>query len=120
MVSISPTELQTMSVKDLLAEACVHLAGVTKLTREEMRLAGHPDSMSGDRHMHKRPVNGGWASSRTRLGRRPGFGSCNFSPPLGRFQPQKNLQLSLISLNFVRPVTPKVAGSSPVAPADLD
>jgi WD40 repeat protein len=38
--------LQTMSVKDLLAEACVHLAGVTKLIREEMRLAGHPDSMS--------------------------------------------------------------------------
>jgi WD40 repeat protein len=37
--------LQTMSVKDLLAEACVHLA-VTKLTREEMRLAGYPDSMS--------------------------------------------------------------------------
>jgi len=36
--------LQTMSVKDLLAEACVHLA-VTKLTREEMRLAGYPDSM---------------------------------------------------------------------------
>src|SRR5262249_39809979 len=33
------------------------------------------------------------------------------------FQPQKNLQLSLIPLNFVRPVTPKVAGSSPVAPA---
>jgi hypothetical protein len=38
--------LQTMSVKDLLAKACVHLAGVMKLTREEMRLAGHPDSMS--------------------------------------------------------------------------
>src|SRR6516162_3459757 len=38
--------LQTMSVEDLLAEACVHLAGVTKLTREEMRLAGYPDSMS--------------------------------------------------------------------------
>jgi len=32
-------------------------------------------------------------------------------------QPQKNLQLSLIPLNFVRPVTPKVAGLSPVAPA---
>src|SRR5262245_28306738 len=26
--------------------------------------------------------------------------------PLGRFQPQKKLQPSLISLNFVRPVTP--------------
>src|SRR5215831_2935660 len=38
--------LQTMGVKDLLAEACVRLAGVTKLTREEMRLAGYPDSMS--------------------------------------------------------------------------
>jgi WD40 repeat protein/energy-coupling factor transporter ATP-binding protein EcfA2 len=37
---------QTMSVKDLLAEACMHLAGMTKLTREEMRLAGYPDSMS--------------------------------------------------------------------------
>src|SRR5262245_43697647 len=35
----------------------------------------------------------------------------------GRLQPHKNLQLSLIPLNFVRPVTPKVAGSSPVAPA---
>src|SRR5262249_45079706 len=33
--------LQTMSVKDLLAEACVHLARVTKLPREEMRLAGY-------------------------------------------------------------------------------
>jgi len=37
--------LQTMSVKDLLAEACLHLAGVTKLTREEMRLASYPDSV---------------------------------------------------------------------------
>ena len=37
--------VQTMSVKDLLAEVCVHLAGVTKLTRQEMRLAGYPDSM---------------------------------------------------------------------------
>src|SRR5262245_39236326 len=37
--------LQTMAVKDLLAQACVYLAGVTKLTREEMRLAGYPDSM---------------------------------------------------------------------------
>ena len=33
-----------MAVNDLLAEACVHLAGFTKLTREEMRLAGYPDS----------------------------------------------------------------------------
>src|SRR5262249_35185649 len=38
--------LQAMAVKDLIAEACVHLAGVTKLTREEMRLARYPDSMS--------------------------------------------------------------------------
>jgi WD40 repeat protein len=37
--------LQTMVVKDLLAEACARLA-VTKLTREEMRLAGYPDNMS--------------------------------------------------------------------------
>jgi WD40 repeat protein len=36
--------LQTMSVKDLLVQACERLAGVTKLTREEMRLAGYPDS----------------------------------------------------------------------------
>src|SRR5262249_32492737 len=58
----------------------------------------------------------GWASVRMSLGRRVVW-SCNFSPPLGRLQPQKNLQLSLIPLHFVRPVTPKVAGSSPVAPA---
>jgi hypothetical protein len=38
--------LQMMAGKDLLAEACVHLAGLTKLNREEMRLAGYPDSMS--------------------------------------------------------------------------
>jgi WD40 repeat protein len=37
--------LQTMSVKDLLARACARLAGVTKLTRDEMRLAGYPDDM---------------------------------------------------------------------------
>ena len=35
--------LQTMSVKDLLAEACARLAGLSKLTRDEMRLAGYPD-----------------------------------------------------------------------------
>jgi WD40 repeat protein len=39
------SHLQTMSVKDLLVEACAHLAGVTKLTRDEMRLIGYPDSM---------------------------------------------------------------------------
>ena len=36
--------LQTMSVKDLLVEACVRLVGMRKLTRDEMRLAGYPDS----------------------------------------------------------------------------
>ena len=33
-----------MRAKGLLSEACAHLAGVTKLTREEMRLAGYEDS----------------------------------------------------------------------------
>ena len=37
--------LQTMSVKDLLVEVCARLAGVTKLTREEMRLASYPESV---------------------------------------------------------------------------
>jgi len=37
--------LETMPVKGLLVEACARLAGVTKLTPEEMRLAGYPDSM---------------------------------------------------------------------------
>jgi WD40 repeat protein len=37
--------LQTMPVKDLLAEACARLDGLTKFTRDEMRLAGYPDSM---------------------------------------------------------------------------
>jgi WD40 repeat protein len=36
-------QLRTMSVKDLLAQACARLA-VTKLTRDEMRLAGYPDN----------------------------------------------------------------------------
>src|SRR5262245_50625154 len=63
--------------------------------------------------MHKRPVIGGWASVRMR--RRRGLELQLFAL-LGRFQPQKNLQLSLIPLHFVRPVTPKIAGSSPVAP----
>jgi WD40 repeat protein len=35
--------LQTMPVKNLLVEACARLAGVTKLTRDEMGLA--PDSV---------------------------------------------------------------------------
>ena len=34
-----------MSVKDLPADACVRLAGVTKLTHEEMRLTSYPESM---------------------------------------------------------------------------
>jgi len=38
--------LETMSVKDLLAEACARLGRLTELTRDEMRLAGYPDSMS--------------------------------------------------------------------------
>jgi WD40 repeat protein len=37
--------LLTMSVKDLMSEACARLASLTKLTHEEMRLAGYPDSM---------------------------------------------------------------------------
>jgi len=37
--------LETMSVKGLLAEACAHLTGLTKLAPDEMRLAGYPDSM---------------------------------------------------------------------------
>jgi hypothetical protein len=37
--------LQTMSAKDLLAEACVRVAGLSNLTRDEMRLAGYPDDM---------------------------------------------------------------------------
>ena len=32
-------------VKDLLLEACARLAGLTKMTRDEMRLASYPDSM---------------------------------------------------------------------------
>jgi WD40 repeat protein len=36
--------LHTMSVKDLLLEACVRLVGMRKLTRDEMRLAGYSDS----------------------------------------------------------------------------
>ena len=37
--------LQTLSAKDLLAEACVRLAAMPKLTRDEMHLAGYSDSM---------------------------------------------------------------------------
>ena len=35
--------LETRSVKDLLTEACTRLLDFTKLTRDEMRLAGHAD-----------------------------------------------------------------------------
>jgi hypothetical protein len=44
-VRIWDARLESMSVKDLLAQACLRLAGLTKLTRDEMRLAGYPDSM---------------------------------------------------------------------------
>ena len=37
--------LETMSAKGLLAEACARLKGLTTLTRDEMRLAGYPDTM---------------------------------------------------------------------------
>ena len=40
------TRLETMAANDLLAHACKRLAGVRSLTRDEMRLAGYPDSMS--------------------------------------------------------------------------
>jgi hypothetical protein len=36
--------IQRMSVKDLFAEACARLAGLTTLTPDGMRLAGYPDS----------------------------------------------------------------------------
>src|SRR5262249_62361404 len=38
------SRLQTMPAKELLIETCARLAGMTKLTRDEMRLAGYPDS----------------------------------------------------------------------------
>src|SRR5262249_40527570 len=37
--------LQRMDAKGLLGQACTRLAGVTELTREEMRLAGYPERM---------------------------------------------------------------------------
>jgi hypothetical protein len=36
--------LETMSVKDLLTKACERLTSLTKMTRDEMRLVGYPDS----------------------------------------------------------------------------
>jgi hypothetical protein len=41
---LSDAVLQTMSAKGLLVEVCTRLADLTKLTRDEMRLAGYPDS----------------------------------------------------------------------------
>jgi WD40 repeat protein len=38
------THLQVMPAKELFAETCMRLVGLTKLTRDEMRLAGYPDS----------------------------------------------------------------------------
>jgi WD40 repeat protein len=37
--------LTTIPPEKILSEACVRLAGVTKLTREDMRLAGYPDNI---------------------------------------------------------------------------
>jgi WD40 repeat protein len=42
---ISDVRLYGLGPKDLLAEACRLLAGVTKLTRDEMRLATYPEDM---------------------------------------------------------------------------
>jgi hypothetical protein len=39
------TRLQMMPAKDLLAEGCTRLRGLTKLTRDEMRLAGYSADM---------------------------------------------------------------------------
>jgi WD40 repeat protein len=39
------SHLQTMIVKNLLEHACARLTGLTKLTRDEMRLTGYPDDM---------------------------------------------------------------------------
>jgi hypothetical protein len=77
--------------------------------------------------MHKWPVIGNglawearWPEARESVPMRLGVGwvwELQLFALFGRLQPQKRLQLSLIPLNGVRPVTPKVAGSSPVAPA---
>jgi WD40 repeat protein len=37
--------LQTMSAKPLLTEACARLSVLSKLTRDEMRLASYPEDM---------------------------------------------------------------------------
>jgi hypothetical protein len=44
-VRIWDSRLQTMPAIELLMETCAHIAGSTKLTREEMRLAGYADSI---------------------------------------------------------------------------
>jgi WD40 repeat protein len=44
-IRIWDAHLQTRSAKLLLTEACARLSGLTKLTRDEMRLASYPDSM---------------------------------------------------------------------------
>jgi hypothetical protein len=43
-VRVRDTHLQTMSARGLLVEACSRLGGLSKLTRDEMRLAGYADS----------------------------------------------------------------------------
>jgi WD40 repeat protein len=43
-VRIWDARLETMPVKGLVAEACARLAGLTKLTRDDMVLAGYQDS----------------------------------------------------------------------------
>jgi len=37
--------LESMSVENLLAQARLRLAGLAKLTRDEMRLAGYPNGV---------------------------------------------------------------------------
>jgi len=99
--------LETMSAKGLLAEACARLAGMTKLTREEMRSPVIPTACPRSTCVRNDQGEGDGRNEATAYAR------VQLQPfaLLGRLQPQKNLQLSLISLNFVRPVTPKVVGS---------
>jgi hypothetical protein len=44
-VLIWDAHLPTMAAEHLLAQGCARLAGLTKLTRDEMRLASYPDSI---------------------------------------------------------------------------
>jgi WD40 repeat protein len=39
------SRLQKMPARDLLAEICARLVGLSKLTLDEMHLAGYPDSI---------------------------------------------------------------------------